>query len=364
MVFSKLFGVDKTPIAGLDVNQDHIVFVKLIKEDNKIVLDKLIQTPTPPEAVVGGIINNPEVIGHHLRSLLDDHNIENIRINVAVPPNIPFIRSVTLPDLPFDELKIIAQDEASNHIPFSINDANLDYVLLEDTRRVEMGNKRVVDVLIIALQKSIAQKIVDLADSARVTLASIDVATYSMIKGLAHSGQLTSTKGINVSVLIGYDSTDISLVSKGLPLFSHSTAVGKKNIIETISTGLGLDYHSTLEFIPKVAILVPGYSSTNDPQVVKAATLVRMIYNTICTEISKAIQFYQSQKADMPDIEKIYLGGPGMCITNADKFIANRLKIDTEMAESFKNIELTPEQIENLEIPTLITGVGLALKGL
>ncbi|MEW5819318.1 MAG: type IV pilus assembly protein PilM [Cyanobacteriota bacterium] len=364
MVFSKFFGIDKTPIAGLEIGQDFIVFLKLIKEENGFAVDNLIQIPTPPNAVSGGNINDPEGIGEVVRSILDRNEIETIKVNLSLPSNVPFIRTVTLPDLPYEELKVIAKDEASNHIPFSISDANVDFVLLEESRRVESGNKRIIDVLIVAVPKSVAQKYVDVADAAKIKINTIEVATYSMIKGLANAGQIKPTKDIVVSVLIGFDTTDITLVSNGFPLFSHTAPVGKKNIIDTISTGLGLSQMETLNFIPQVAILVPGFATTNDPQIVKAATLVRMIYNTISTEISKAIQFYQSQKAEPPEILKIVLGGPGMCIKNAEKFIGNRLKIDTELADSFNNINVPPEQLENYDTPTLITSVGLALKGL
>ena len=185
-----------------------------------------------------------------------------------------------------------------------------------------------------------------------------------MIKGLANANQIKQGKEITVCVHIGYDSTDITLVSNGMPLFSHTAQVGKKNIIETIATGLSMGHDETLNFIPQVALLVPGHTSTNDPQVVKAATLVRMIYNTICTEISKAIQFYKSQKVDSPEITKIHLGGNGACIKNADKFIGNRLKIETELADSFNNILAEEGIIADFDPPTMITSVGLALKGL
>lgn len=363
MVLSKLFGTDKTPVAGLDISPDFITLVKIIKEDNALKLEHLVRVPTPDGAISGGIMVSPEDIGHAVKEMLSSNGIESVRINVAVPSNIPFLKTVTLPDLPFNELRIIAEDEASNHIPFPVSEANMDYVILENTKRVEEGTKRLVDVLIVAIQKGIAQKIVNMADAAKVRLNSIEVETYSMIKCLANAGQIEENDDINVSVLIGYDSTDITLVSNGMPLFSHMAPIGKKNIIETISTGLALDLKSSLNFIPEVAILVPGYASSNDPNIVKAATLVRMIYNNISTEISKAIQFYRTQKPQT-QISKIYLGGCGMCIKNADKFISNRLKIDSILADSFKNIEVSSKLVENYDVPTLVTAVGLALKGI
>ena len=146
MVLSKFFGVDKTPIAGLDISQDYITFIKLVKADNAFKLESIVRTNTPQGAVNAGNINDPEAIGEVLRKILDNKEIENIKLNVAIPSNVPFIRTITLPDLPIDELKIIAQDEASNQVPFPLSEANIDYVLLEDTRRVEDGSKRVIDV--------------------------------------------------------------------------------------------------------------------------------------------------------------------------------------------------------------------------
>jgi type IV pilus assembly protein PilM len=363
MVFSKFFGADKTPVAGLDVSQDYITFVKLEKVEGSLKLEKLIRVPTPAGALTGGALTNPVGVGQILKEILETNDYDNIKINVAIPSNVPFMKTLTLPDLPIEELKIIAQDEASTHLPYSTSEANIDFGVLESTRRIEEGRK-LVDVMIVAVQKSIAQKYLDMADEAKVRLNSIDISTLSMIKSLEKSGQLEEKEELDVSVLIGYENADITILSNGMPLFTHIASIGKKNIIENISTGLGIDTKLTEEFIPKVAILVPGYSAPNDPQIVKAATLVRLVYNNICTEISKAMHFYKSQKPSSPEISKIFLGGSGMCIKNADAFIANRLKLDAELANPFNNIIVSQDQIEPYNLPTLVTSVGLALKGM
>ena len=364
MLFSKFIGVDKTPVAGVDISQDYITFVKFKKEDSKSLQDYVIQIPTPEGSYGAGNILQPPVIGEEIRKIIDANEIGEVKINMAIPANIPFIRVLTLPDIPFDELKVIAQDEAANNLPFPISEANVDYVLLENTRRIEDNSKKLIDMLVVAVPKNIAQKYIDVADAARVKLNSIDITTYSLIKTLANSGQITEGKHLNVCIYIGYDYTDISIISNGMPLFSHITPIGKKNIIETMTSGLGLNDDQVEDFMPSVAILVPGIATPTDPQIVKAATLVRVIYNNICTEISKAIQFYKTQKSDSLEISKMFIGGCGMCIKNADIFIANRLKIDTEIVDPFKNSSVEPEKFIKYNVATLATGVGLALKGL
>lgn len=364
MFFSKFLGVDKTPIAGIDISQDYITFVKLKRDDNKATQDYLFQIPTPEGSFGAGNVLQPAIIGEEIRKIIDNNEIGEVKINLAIQANIPFVRILTLPDIPYEELKVIAQDEASNHIPFPLSEANIDYALLESTRRIEENSKKVIDILIIAIPKGIAQKYIDVADAAKVKLNSIDVTSYSMIKTLDKAGQITEGKHLDVCIYIGYDYTDISIISNGMPLFSHITPIGKKNIIETISSGLSLTEEQTKGFMPGVAILVPGGSSPTDPQIVKAATLVRMVYNNICTEISKAIQFYKTQRADSFEIEKMFIGGSGMCIKNADIFIANRLKIDTEIVNPISNIFMEPDKYTDYNPSTLVTAVGLALKGL
>ena len=73
--------------------------------------------------------------------------------------------------------------------------------------------------------------------------------------------------------------------------------------------------------------------------------------------------FHLSVFKKSPDISKIVLGGSGMCVKNSDKFIANRLKIDAELANPLKNIS-TDDQLDDYYLPTLVTSVGLALKGM
>lgn len=364
MVFSKLFGGDKSPIVGLDVAEDFIKLAKLSKENGGVKVEILARKETPDGAVLNGVITEPLLIAEAVKAIIAEKNIGNAKYNIAVPGNVPFFNTITLPDLPLNEIRTIAEDEAGKFLPIPVKEANIEAIPLDPTKRSE-DSKKMVDVLVVGLQKSVAQKYLDMADEAKIVLNSIEMSPFSMIKTLAYADQITPEKGvINVSVSMGYENTDITITTQGMPLFCHCASVGKRNLLEHLKTTFNLELKDAEEFLPEIALLVPGQPSSNDPIVIRAATALRVIFNTLCSEITKAIEFYKSQKSYKGEINKIFLGGSGMCVQNADKFISNRLRIETEFVKTFEKIDNVPEFVSPQEVPTYATVIGLALKGM
>ncbi|MFH0702074.1 MAG: type IV pilus assembly protein PilM [bacterium] len=366
-MLSKLLKKTQKPQLGLDISYQGITGVLLGKENKKLFLKVCSYEPFEEEVIQNGLIINPAAFNKTLMNLINKNKIDVKTVNIAVPSNVAFIKNITLPDLALEELKVIANQEASKHIPFGINDVNIDFEILESTRKQETSGKK-IDVVLVALAKTIAKSNIDMLYDIGFSISAIDVAPFAMIRTLANAGLIDESDSLCISVLVGYENTDINVIYKGKPLFSHNTPIGKKNIIDSLENNLGIDNQSVENLLPQVALIVPGINISLDPQLSKAATIARTIYNNISGEIQKTIEFYNSQNTEIKEIERVIIGGAGICIQNIDKYIASRLKIDTLLCNSLNNIENNIDYSENsiypINIPALATSVGLALRGL
>jgi len=333
-----------------------------------MILKNTAYAPFGKELIRNGIITDPELFTATLKKLVNENGFTEKTVNIAVPSNVTFIKTITLPDLPLNELDKIVPQEATRHIPFSIDDLIIDFQVMDNTKkRDEYGKK--VDIVLVALAKNISEGYMECIYNAGLNVAAIDIAPFAMIRTIANAGLISDTNSLYISVLIDYENTDINIIQAGMPLFSNNIPSGRKNIIESLMQGFGVDNLTAEKMLSEIALIVPGMNVEEmDSQKSKAAATVRPIYNNISSEIQKTIEFFYSQNSESREIKKIIIGGAGICLQNIDKYIANRLKINTILCDSLNNISHTLDCSANLtsqtNIPTLATSIGLALKGL
>lgn len=347
---------------GIDISPGGFSVSSVSKENGKYFLEHFTYDYFQENVFRDGMIIKPDVFAEILKKTLDENNFDIKSVNVCISSNTVFSKTITLPDLPKEELKLIAPQEVSKNVPLSVNEINVDFQILENTKK---ENK--VDVIICALSKVIARNIVESFSKAGLETDSLDVGSFAMIRTLANAEMINNPDSSYISVLIGYENTDINIVKNGMPIFSHNTQIGKKNVLEALIKGFGISRNEAENRLHQFSLILPGAEVPSDPDLNKASNLTKTVYGNIASEIQKTVEFYTSQNGQAFEPELIILGGSGVCIGNIDKYILNKLKIKTALCESLKNISYKPELLENkgipLNIPSLTTSIGLALKG-
>ncbi|MDD3013436.1 MAG: type IV pilus assembly protein PilM [Candidatus Gastranaerophilales bacterium] len=362
----KLFQKTRKPEIGLEISPEGICAVLLEKNKN-CTLKCYAYEPFPAYTIENGLIVNYEAFTDTLKKHMDNTKFDTKIVNIAVPSNVAFIKTITLPDLPLNELKVIVPQEALKHIPFPLNEINIDFEVIENSKKTEDSVKK-VDIILVALAKSIAKNYIDLISSTGFIVNSIDITPFASIRTLANAGYIDNSDSLFISTLIDYEHTDINILHKGMPVFSNSIPLGKKNIIDLLSGNLEIDNVSAEKLLPEIALVVPGINIDQpDPQLNRAAAAIRPIFSNITSEIQKTIEFYNSKNSENKIFERIIVSGSGACIQNIDKYFTNKLKIETLLCNSFKNIDHDLETNEHfiypVNLPALSTSLGLALKG-
>jgi len=353
----------KTPKihAGLDISSEGFTLVSLSLEKDKYVLENFACKNFKEEIFQNGMITKPDIFAEQLKKIIEENNFNIKTLNISIPSSNMFIKTVNFPNLPVEELKIIAPQEASKHIPFTMNEINVDFEILGATEKENNLN-----VILCALSKTVAKNLVETIDKADLEVESIKISSFAMIKTLANATMINNPDLTYISVLIGYENTDINIIKNGMPVFSHTTQTGKKNIVEAIMKSFEIGKEDAEKRLPDFSLILPGMEINDNPDLYKASNATRNIYSNIASEIQKAIEFYNSQNGKNTEIEKIILGGSGICIQNIDKYVSNKLKIQTELCDSLKNISHNLEISENtlypVNIPALSTSMGLALQ--
>jgi type IV pilus assembly protein PilM len=355
-----LFGKKTGPTLGLDINSSTISVIQLEKTKTDIKVARFSSMPTPPDIVREGLLGDPEAVGTAVRELLDLVGIPDKKpkpvVNIGIPGQAVVIRLMPVPvGMPADELNDVIRQEAINNLPFPVEEANLDFSLLPATERTDPDGVKRVDVILAAIQKIVVDSYWRMADAANVQLGKLDISSLASIRALACSGMLRDDNQLTMAVNIRNDATDITLIKKGMPLFSRSVLLGVETLGEAISRSIDSPMDEAISMLHKLQL---GAVPTSDPKLGQAAQVARSVFGDLTAEVGRSLEFYMSQVGSV-QVDQMILSGPGCVVPGLHDFVANRLNISTIVADPFQNIIYDKAQIleERRPAHTLLLGL-------
>lgn len=357
------FGKRKGPTLGLDINSDSITLLQLEKTRSGIEVVRFACQPTPPNSVRDGLVSDPELVGEVVIDLMNEAGLpatgQTPILNVVVPAQAVVIRLMPVPTgMPDDELADVVTQEATNHVPFPINDANLDWALMPATERTDFDGVRRVDVILAAIQRNIIEAFWRMADAAGAKLGRVEVSSLAVIRSMALSGYLGSSGHLSMIVNMRQDATDINIVRSCMPLFGRSVILGVETMTEAVSRSLDMPFDQALDMLPEISIFNP---TPTDARMGQAAQVARTIFSDISDELAKSLDFYRSQVGDVK-MDQVILAGPGCMVPNLDQFFQNKLNIRTVISDPMRDIKHDETEIVDRMRPIVAALIGSAIE--
>ncbi len=357
------FGKRKGPTLGLDINSDSITLLQLEKTRSGIEVARFACQPTPANSVREGLVAEPELVGEVVLDLMNEAGLppsgQTPILNIVVPAQAVVIRLMPVPvGMPEDELADVVTQEATNHVPFPIADANLDWAVMPATERTDFDGVRRVDVILASIQKSIVESYWRMADSAGARLGRVEVSSLAVIRSMALSGYLGSSGHLSMIVNMRQDATDINIVRSCMPLFGRSVMLGVETMTEAVARSLDMPFDQALDMLPEISLFSPAPS---DPKMGQAAQVARTIFGDVADELAKSLEFYRSQVGDVK-MDQIVLAGPGCMVPGLDQFFFNKLNIRSVISDPMRDIRHDETEIVDRMRPILAALVGSAIE--
>ena len=357
------FGKRRGPALGLDINGDNITVVQLEKTKAGIELTRCASQPTPPNTVREGLVADPETVGAVVREVMELAGVPRTgavpALNVIVPGQSVVVRLMPVPTgMPEEELAEVVAQEAINHVPFPIREANLDWSIMPATERTDADGVRRVDVILAAIQKTIIDAYWRMADAAGVRVGKVDISPLAAVRSLSFAGYLQQPDQLTMAVNIRHDATDIVLVRNGMPLFTRSVLLGVETLAEAVSRSLDAHLDESLAMLAHIPLF--GMTAA-EPRVGQAAQIARTVFGDITDEVGRSLEFYRSQVGDVA-IAEILLIGPGCIVPQVDQFIANRLNIQTTVVDPLRDMLYDSTLVVPEKRPAHALAVGSAVE--
>ncbi|HEY9843974.1 MAG: type IV pilus assembly protein PilM [Candidatus Sericytochromatia bacterium] len=356
----------KEPPIGIDITNEFIIAVELSPVKNQpgvIELTRLATTNTPENAVRDGEVVDPARVAEKIKTLIAEHEFKSRKVITAVSGQAAIIRPrIKFPAIPLKELKEVVMHDAERYIPFPIQDVYIDFQV---TGTVDEEGVSKYDVLLVTAQKQLIDTYIETFALADMQLVSVDVASFAVMRALAEDAE---EETLNVLILIRGETTDLTVIQNGAPLFARSIPMGSSTFIETIASNMGLELEEAVSIFDRLIIPVVGDEEFDDPMVEQAAEEIRFLLKDLTNEIQKSIEYFHQSQQEYTRIQHLILSDRGAKIKNLDQYFSHQLGIDVEISNPIKHLTFD-ESVFSLEYlsenaPLFATAIGLARRGI
>jgi type IV pilus assembly protein PilM len=334
---------------GLDIGSHSIKLIELAREGNQIALTAAGSMPTPPKAMTSTIHADLESVAVALKQLFKDTGTKSREVNIALPESKVFTRVIEVPQLSSRELTSAIKWEAEQYIPLPMDQVNVDFTVLRDSKST--GTNK-MEVLLVAAPKALMEKYLTILEMAGLTAIGAETEIIATSRAIGRS--IPNVKNVMV-VSLGAQTTDIAILSSGILTFTRSVSAGGEAMTRSIAQSLDFNLTQAEEY-------KRTYGLQKDKLEGKIVAAAKPIMDTIISEMKRAIAFYEEKYKDQ-HVETIMLSGgtsrlPGMVI-----YLAESINFEVQLANPWIGI-LRDQRFNVLgnEGPNFCVAVGLALR--
>lgn len=227
-------------VLGLDIGSDTIKVVEMAKGRGGFQLLNYGITPTPPEAVAHGDVQDPEMLGEAIKQLLNARRIKTRTVVSSVQGQQSLVvRIIDLPRCDPKELADTMQFEVERHIPFAASEIIMDYAVLQ---RPDVPNDTPnMEVLFAAVKEESIHLHCEALKQAKLKPRAIDVQPLALSRSLIEFADEGRGRGETVAIVnIGANCTDLSIIRDGVLHFPRTIPIGGRSITQRLSEGLGI----------------------------------------------------------------------------------------------------------------------------
>lgn len=344
--------IPEKQLVGLDIGSSCLKVVHLERSRSTYRLARLATAPIYPEAIVDGIIMDAAAVSSAIRRLFDENEIVVREVAIAVSGHSVIIKKIKVPKMKKADLREGIAWEAERHIPYSIEDVNLDFQILREggTEEQEM------DVLLVAVKKETINNYLAVISAAGLTAAVIDVDAFAIENAYVISTRIRPDEVVAL-VNVGAAVTNINIFHGGMSDFTRDSPLGGNRHTELLQKSIGLSFQQA-EAI-KRGEPVEGHTFS------EAEPVIEMANSELAGEIRRSFDFYHSTNHNNT-IQRVVLSGGCALLSGLAPYLSSALGLPVEVANPFQRITTDPKRFDPAYLagiaPQMTVGVGLALR--
>jgi type IV pilus assembly protein PilM len=346
--------VPKTRI-GLDVGSTAVRAAELTEGSAPSVV-RAAQVPLAAGAVENSEVRDVAAVSEALRELWTRGGFKSRKVWMGVGNQRVVVREIALPAMPEKELRQSLGFQVQEFIPMPVEEAVLDYHLIEE---LEIEGRPMLRLLLVAAQKAMVDTLVAAATGAKVEPIGLDLVPFALVRavGATGAGMELETTGGEAVVDVGAHVTNIVVHAAGETRFVRILPSGGRDITVAIARGLSVEDEVAERL--KRGEFVEGSEATPE----QALEIAMQRATQFVDEIRSSLEFYTAQTQGAR-IERLLVSGGGSKLEGFIDILRQRIPVTVEPGRVFSRVgsqlSLSEEAQAEAE-PVLATAVGLAI---
>jgi type IV pilus assembly protein PilM len=341
---------------GLDVGGTAVRAAEVVPGGDPPGLVRAAQVPLPPGTVQNGEVRDGAAVSQAIRELWQRGSFRGKQVTMGVGNQRVVVREVTVPSLPPKELRQSLPFQVQELIPIPVDDAVLDYDVLEE---LEEDGARMVRLLVVGAQRDTINQLIQTALDAKLEPVGVDLVPFALIRAVGQDGGLgleEADGGGEAIVDVGADVTNICVHERGVARFVRILPSGGRDVTTAMADALGVseDEAEALKRGQPVETARP----TEDVQGIRRTRMGNLV-----DEIRSSLDFYRAQTPGA-EVSRVLVTGGGSKLTGFVELLDERFDARVERGRAFSKVavrlEMDQETMADAE-PLLAVSLGLAL---
>lgn len=354
-------------LIGLDLGSYWVKALELNLTKTGREIKGLAKKELPPEMRQGE--RDPRALSKLIKECLSEGGISARDVVIMVSGPQVFIRRITMPPMPEEDLAEVIPFEATKHVSFPVDQLTVDYIIVGEK---EVEGIKNLDILLVAIPREIVESEIAVVRAAGLRPVAVTVAPMVLWKAFQLSGQEAEAKVIAM-LDIGHERTTISLLNNGLLEFMRTINVSGDEFTKSLMTipvvregegGRALTYEEAETIKLEHGFPPPSETGTTGDGVAlnQISMLMGPVLEKLLGEVRTSFDFYVTE-FQVPGVDKIVLSGGSASLKGLKEYLFGDLGIEVALADPFQGVDFAKEMSEDDVTdlaPAFVMPMGLA----
>lgn len=316
-------------IIGIEMDSRELRAVELNGTRKKPIVSAWGKVRLPEGIVRDSKIVNVKLFGASLERLLKENGFKGKEIVLGVNNQDVIVRFATFPKVPEEKIKSMIRFQAQDYIPVSLDELELDYVVVSD-KKTEEGE--FINVVLVAARKKMLNDFIEAFTNANTSIKEID----SSMLAIGRATLIGRQDGTFAITYFNYDMGNILIFKEGILVMARSVNFSQS----------------------------PAWVAYKENESQALEQENNVIANVLFNEIKSSVSYYKMQSGET--IDNLYLLG---CGSQQDQ-VAARLRettgLEVTIPSPYTDLEnhIAKNKYNSFKSTDYLACISLALRGL
>jgi type IV pilus assembly protein PilM len=343
----------KKDIVGIDIGTSAVKMVRLREARGTYHLQNIGIMPLEPETIIDNAIMDSPAIVDVIQNLLGAMKIKTRQVATSVSGHSVIIRKINLPMMTESELDASIQWEAEQYIPFDVSEVNIDFHIIGPDSK----DPSQMSVILVAAKKDFVNDHSAVFAEAGLTPVVMDVDCFAVENMFDYNYGFVEGEVVAL-IDLGASATSVNVMRGSNSVFTRDIQTGGNLLSQELQKRLGVSSEDA-ERIKLGERKIGDLNADDIEQVLADAT------ENLVQEVQRSLDFFSATSSE-ERIGKVYLTGGVAASELVQQVLAQRLDIDVERIDPFRNIAINEKHFDreylNAIGPMFSVATGLAMR--